>query len=115
MGCARALIWATFHPRPGLTPHPPSPPNVTDPTDSDVDESFLPPFANAENRALDRAIREKERTLDVIEDEKAQKAGKKDAESTVKESQKDDDQEELVDAPLAETQDEETVPAVRYE
>jgi len=69
MGCARALIWATFHPRPGLTPHPPSPPNVTDPTDSDVDESFLPPFANAENRALDRAIREKERTLDVIEDE----------------------------------------------
>ena len=34
-----------------------------------MDESFLPPFANAENRALDRAIREKERTLDVIEDE----------------------------------------------
>ena len=43
--------------------------NAADPSDSDADESFLPPFANAENKALDRAIRQKERTLDVIEDE----------------------------------------------
>ena len=63
---SRALLGRLFTPDPA-SPRIPCPPNVTDPTDSD-DESFLPPFANAENRRGSRDTREGAHA-DVIEDE----------------------------------------------